>query len=174
MRKFILFMLFLLIFTTAAFGQKSHYDSTEVTVKNDVAFKGVPVNGVVYTYYQGGAVKSEYTYKNGRKEGVGKLYYENGELKSEAPYKNGKREGIARNYDESGALQYEIPFKNDKIEGNMIEYYTGGYTDGSPRVVTPYKAGKKDGIERKYSSQGDNVEISVYKNDKLIKHSENY
>lgn len=79
----------------------------------------------------------------------------------ETLYKNGKKESI-KDY-RNGELRFETLYKYTK-EG-YIEYY---YVYGTLLGVTPYKNGKKDGIEKEYHENGKLSVEMPYKNGKQV------
>lgn len=72
---------------------------------------------------------------------------------------------VRRIYFEDGVLCTEILYDaDDKSSGVMRKYYP---KTGELFSVTPYKNGKRNGVERDYSEEGVLIGETPYKNDKI-------
>ena len=93
---------------------------------------------------------------------IKKTYYPNGQVKTEVTYQDGKANGIAKAFYDDGKLASETPYHDNVIEGTVKEYFPAGYLEGYPEKETPYKNGKKHGIEKTYHRNGQCKYESTY------------
>ena len=132
-----------------------------------------------FLYHKNGDKISTIRYKNNKIHGIKEDYYLGNRLKSITPYEDGKKNGVKRGYYTDGTIQYEIQYKNNKLDGEAKYYYKlsdiklpkqGSIFPPSlgVRVSTPYKNGKKHGIETYYSISGKIQAEITYKYGKKI------
>ena len=126
----------------------SYYDSGNLQYKSNYV-NGL-LNGIRKEFYESGALKSETNWKDGKQNGVAKFYHENGKLKIETNYINGKQNGPQKEYDESGTLKAEVNFIDDKLNGSAKFYYDNGKLKGE----TEYKDEVEDGLRKQYYESG--------------------
>jgi len=119
-----------------------------------LAEEGTTANkeGLVFQYYETGALKSAINYTGGWAHGLARRYFKNGQLYSEVQYLNGKREGIYKRYRQNGELVEEAPYVKGKRHGVTIIY-----SEGDPPwqySKSPYSDGKLHGIATSYYPSG--------------------
>ena len=152
------------------------YDANDVLCDENAfctdVISGLPITGIIKTYYESGALQSETTVKNGKSDGPAKAYYESGILmvegnfedgigtvtqyyesgivEKETRFKDGKRNGLQKLYDQSGNLESEKYFKDGKKNGSVKEYYPSG------KLMTQanYKDDNLDGLAQLYYESG--------------------
>ena len=117
---------------------------------NIVEQEGQVPDGLVYEYYDIGAVRTKVNYLNnnpvgiesiydqdnilleerdwkaGKLDGLIKTYYKNGKVKTEINYKDGTREGISKHFYVSGSLAWEYDWRNGTYATFMKMYYENG------------------------------------------------
>lgn len=138
-------------------------------------------NGYNVFYYENGVKSSEGFMKDGKADGYWKNYFKNGKLKIEGNrknfqldsiwnfysdkgvkiksvnYKEGKKDGYTLTYDSNKVIVNREIYVNDIKQGNSTSYYSSGKT----KLITPYIAGKPNGIAYEYSE--DSVIITIMK-----------
>ncbi len=135
MRKALLFLCFVVLFSGSAFAQEALSDSG---FTNKAEAKNLMVNGLKegkwVEYFdadeEGQGINTHYyiltVYKAGNKYGIEKCYDSNGILLRKYLYENGEKNGVAKGYYESGKLYWEATFKDGKINGLHKTYYSNG------------------------------------------------
>ncbi|PVX51973.1 TonB family protein [Balneicella halophila] len=91
-------------------------------------------------------------------------WYDNGNIWVKGEYHLGKKQGVWRYYSHknNGKPRKAGTFINDKKEGAWT------FQTKNERVITNYKAGKKDGYKERYDSLKNLEYKALYRNDSLI------
>lgn len=146
--------------------------------ENGIALE-LDTNGIVVAEeeYMNGYLRDVTKYnqldENGNKTGVWREYFENGKIKSEISYKGGLKDGLAKEYDKDGKL-LSI---NQMSKGNeasdpggivIIDLYKEYYDNGKVKLVGGLNKGKKSGIFREYTRDGELKRAYIYKKDTLL------
>ena len=141
-----------------------HYDATYKDGKEDGPFK---------SYYKDGQLEYIATYKDGKEDGPFKSYYRDGQLKYIATYKYGKQHGPFKSYHYAITLEDGYSFRpqiysegnynNGKRDGIYKKYYSNGQLE----YQGEYYDGKEDGLFRSYSENGQLKEESFYSDGEL-------
>jgi len=142
----------------------------------------------VLTDYSNNKVASVTTYKNGVKEGVYKQYRD-GNLSESGYYINDKEDSTWISYDYDGKPTEVYTYWQGMLEGSYKKYRIKEH--GSHAILNDindewtqkessyfiseegfYKFGKLNGLQKFYEDAGILTESNLYKNDKLINHTE--
>jgi antitoxin component YwqK of YwqJK toxin-antitoxin module len=153
-------------------------------------------NGYNRFYYPNGQVSSEGLMKNGKPDGFWKTYYVTGVLKSKGNrrntlldstwvfytetadtseiinYREGKKSGWYYAYETTvetnrGNVHYlktKELFVDDKRENQGITYYPSG----KPKLVMPYRNGKRQGLAKEYDENGTIITMMEFRNDYMV------
>lgn len=98
--------------------------------------------------------------KNGQKDGVWYEYFTQKEmLHYVVQYQKGKKNGCFIETDENGILRKKMEYANDKLEGTSYVWSAGHLSQKNT-----YKKGELDGIQVACYDNGNNQEVSNYKN----------
>ncbi len=159
MKKLIIFILFLLTFSSYAQKDTIWFDNNwNETTKSKASFYRCECSkvgdGYLYVdYYLSGTKQMEGISLDKNKEvyeGEVKWYFENGKLFQTINYKKGVLECKLQIFYEDGKLKGESNYKNGKLSGNWKEYYE----NGKLKEIGPYKDDQKDGDWKCYYVDG--------------------
>lgn len=150
-------------------------------------------------YYPNGVLSSEGFFRNGKPDGFWKTFYVNGVLKSEGLWRNYALDSTWTFYDNVGNITSVINYYSGKKSGYYYTYkmhngsgnnkpvliskelylndrhedYGYYYTlDGTIEKITHYLNGKKDGVEKEFSSDSVVTTLREYSNGRLIYYEE--
>ncbi len=144
--------------------------------------------GIWRKYYSNKTIRYEGQFKNGKEVGVFKFYRESnsktpsiikrystesdtitvefysprGKLESKGFFIDKTRVGAWKYYFKNGNLMSEENYHQGKLHGKVVNYYP----NKKPTEITFYKNGLKEGLSKKFSSDGILIEELQYKNDK--------
>jgi antitoxin component YwqK of YwqJK toxin-antitoxin module len=150
-------------------GEKSRWEGETLLVIDAWNDKGVQLvrdgDGTYIVTDDAGKMLAKGDYRNGLQDGEWSSYYpDSGALMHVLGYAGGLLEGQATGYFESGDKEWEGVFKKNEREGEWIWYHDNGAVSSRVRLV----AGKKDGQQIFFSSQGKKVREETYKDGKLV------
>lgn len=157
------------------YGSIKEYDENGNITLNRKVENGVPVaNYVTYEYVKtnNNIIKKETHWNGNFKNGIEKTYSDDGLfLKEEIPWVNGVVDGVVIEYfgyeipdNQNGNIKWETPYKNGKKHG--IE--KGYYETGELETKIPWVNGKREGDYKIYYISGKIKQITKLKNDKQI------
>ena len=147
------------------------------------------MDGVQKTFYPNGTLQASISYKKSELDGRKSLWNDQGVLLEEAEYKHGKLHGKAFQRLENGreivchyadgkkhgshAIYFplhetygrvkalEASYVNDIVEGEVLEFAENGIQI----AMTPYVAGKKEGIGKIFGPKGQDLLVIEFHND---------
>ncbi len=173
-------------------GDKKIYFPSEdslLLLKELIPYEADLKNGYSFQYAKDGRIISIVQYKNGfvkkrekinrkdkegRKQGLWKTYYSNYRLKKEERYQNNLLNGYVKRYNKEGKLESAslyIKGVKQSEEENIADFNIEAtyYADGSKKSEITYNlAGKKDGIAKYYTENGEVEKTEIYRNDYLL------
>lgn len=103
-------------------------------------------------------------YSKGKLNGEQKTYYDNGKLKSIVKYVNDRVNGII-SYDINGKILHQSNFENGN--GTWKFFWSNGKLSEEGK----YTAGRKDGIWKRYSQNGNLESTVIYDKGRILKES---
>ncbi len=135
-------------------------------------------DGIVITeaLYDNGFLKDQQKYnrydEEGKKTGVWRTYFKNGDIASEIVYKAGSKNGLSKIYNKKGKLIDLQKMQGDTVAGHrdelvIIDLYKTFYPNGNLKLIGGINQGKKNGIFREYSEDGEIINGYIYANDTL-------
>ena len=148
----------------------SIYDPEPEPIKKEYE-DGVEKNGLFIIKDEGEGRKWEQFYKGGLKHGLGKFYNENGKLSLETNYVMGKKDGLEKSYLNilgRHFLYSEIQFKDGKKNGVEKVYSENGQLQSE----TYYKDGKET-TEKKEFVDNEKKESEIIPKDIIKKNTNN-
>src|ERR1700756_414715 len=137
-------------------------------------------NGYITTYDTAGIVVSRENYVDDIKQDTSYIYYKTGLIKQSIPFKNGKADGVSYIYSPDTLVTNIIHYKMGYIEkqerinqtdenGNKQGMWKKFYSNGTIKKEERYKDGAVDGYVKEYDKKGNLEEIKKYTFGKEIK-----
>ncbi len=126
--------------------------------------------GLFYYYAPDGGVSmvADHNPKTGRSAVY--FYHDNKTVKCFGIFQNMKKDSVWTYFSNTGLISKRETYKNDLLDGTVYSYFVNNVKKGAPLKVvqeTPYKNGKKEGVEKEYYINGVLKRESTYTNDKL-------
>jgi antitoxin component YwqK of YwqJK toxin-antitoxin module len=142
----------------------SRWDGDTYMLLNTWSEKGEPQvengSGAMVVTGDSGKTLIKGNYRNGLQDGEWSFFYpDNGAVMQVLRYAGGFLEGPASGYYPSGTVEWQGSFKKNEREGEWIWYHE----DGSVSTRVSLVAGKKDGQQVFFNSQGKKVREETYK-----------
>ena len=120
-------------------------------------YDGESFTGTAYSLYNNEDTKLEFEiqFKDGKINGSAKKWTKGGDIKLEDYFKDGKKNGIQKEWrgaDEGKRYLYsELNYLDDKLHGKSTYWYYGGE---KTCTIENFKFGKKDGVQKRWNSDG--------------------
>jgi antitoxin component YwqK of YwqJK toxin-antitoxin module len=121
-------------------------------------------------YYDNGQIAQECYYIDGKIEGVNEVYYDTGQLHKRYTYDNDRRHGKYTGYFLAGEMVFEGSYNLDELHGPHKSWYTISEAgkEGVLRTESEYKYGKKHGVCKTYSVDGELQSELIYDEGNVI------
>jgi|SRR5690554_6417296 len=166
-----------------------YYPDSIEKIKSSTPYKNNLKDGIAFHYAKDGRLIELVTYNKGflkdrekvnqkdelgRKQGIWKIYYSNYRLKQERRYKDDLLNGYEKNYNRDGKLETAFLYidgikqneSDNEADFNIENQY---YSTGEIKKKTTFNMkGKKDGVEKSYTKDGEVEASAIYKNGYLI------
>ena len=166
--------------------ERHYYESGKL--KQEITYDQGRIDGIALEFSEEGLVITNEEYSSGflknreeinrydidgQKTGVWKEYYDNGKEKWVGSFKGGKVEGIVREFDSKGRLLKLDKFQNGIIQEDaeevvFIELHREYYPTGELHFIGGISKGKRQGLLREFSKEGDVISSYIYQNDTLL------
>lgn len=133
--------------------------------------------GLFHYYAPDGGLSmiAKHNEKSGRSEVY--FYHDDKKIKCHGIYINMQKDSVWTYVSNNGIISKRETYKNGVLNGMTYSYYVNNVKKGMPPKIveeTPYKNGKKEGLEKEYFITGGIKRESEYKNDLLHGFTKNY